>query len=64
MDREAWLTTVHGVTFGGGNGNPLQYSRLENPMGGGAWWAAVHGVAQSRTRLSDLAPAAAAAVSH
>ena len=54
MDREAWLTTVHGVTFGGGNGNPLQYSRLENPMGGGAWWAAVHGVAQSRTRPSDF----------
>ena len=36
-----------------GNGTPLQYSCLENPMGGGAWWAAVHGVAKSRTRLSD-----------
>ena len=36
------------------NGNPLQYSCLENPMDGGAWWAAVHGVAQSRTRLSDF----------
>jgi len=35
-------------------GTPLQYSCLENPMGGGAWWAAVHGVAKSRTRLSDL----------
>ena len=35
-----------------GNGTPLQYSCLENPMGGGAWWAAVHGVATSRTRLS------------
>ena len=33
---------------------PLQYSCLENPMDGGAWWAAVHGVAQSRTRLSDF----------
>ena len=33
---------------------PLQYSCLENPMGGGAWWAAVHGVAKSRTRLSDF----------
>ena len=37
-----------------GNGNPLQYSCLENPMDGGAWWAAVHGVAGSRTRLSDF----------
>ena len=35
----------------GGNGNPLQYSFLENPRDGGAWWAAVYGVAQSRTRL-------------
>ena len=35
-----------------GNGTPLQYSCLENPMDGGAWWAAVHGVAESRTRLS------------
>ena len=33
---------------------PLLYSRLENPMDGGAWWAAVHGVARSRTRLSDF----------
>ena len=37
-----------------GNGNPLQYSWLENPMGGGAWWAAVHGVAKSWTRLSNF----------
>ena len=37
-----------------GNGTPLQYSCLENPMGGGAWWAAVHGVARSRTQLSDF----------
>ena len=36
------------------NGTPLQYSCLENPMDGGAWWAAVHGVATSRTRLSDF----------
>ena len=36
------------------NGIPLQYSCLENPMGRGAWWAAVHGVAKSRTRLSDF----------
>ena len=39
---------------GEGNGTPLQYSCLENPMGGGAWEAAVHGVAKSRTRLSDF----------
>ena len=38
--------------YGEGNGTPLQYSCLENPMDGGAWWAAVHGVAEGRTRLS------------
>ena len=38
---------------GEGDGTPLQYSCLENPMDGGAWWAAIHGVAKSRTRLSD-----------
>ena len=37
-----------------GNGTPLQYLCLENPMVGGAWWAAVHGVAKSRTQLSDF----------
>ena len=37
-----------------GNGTPLQYSCLENPMDWGAWWAAVHGVAESWTRLSDF----------
>ena len=40
--------------FGEGNGTPLQYSYLENPMDGGVWWATVHGVAKSRTRLSDF----------
>ena len=40
--------------FGEGNGNPLQYSCLENPMGRGAWWAAVHGVAKRWTRLSNF----------
>ena len=40
--------------IGEGNGNPLQYSCLENPMDGGAWWATVHGVAKSRARLSDF----------
>ena len=37
-----------------GNGAPLQYPCLENPMGGGAWWAVVHGVTKSQTRLSDV----------
>ena len=40
--------------YGEGNGTPLQYSCLENPTDGGTWWAAVHGVAKSRTRLSDF----------
>ena len=39
---------------GESNGTPLQYSCLENPMDGGAWWATVHGVAKSRTRLRDF----------
>ena len=39
---------------GEGNGTPLQYSCLENPMDGGAWQAVVHGVTKSRTRLSDF----------
>ena len=40
--------------IGEGNGTPLQYSCLENPMDGGAWKSAVHGVAKSQTRLSDF----------
>ena len=65
MDREAWWAAVPGVAqsqtrlkqlsmhacIGEGNGNPLQYSCLENPVDREAWWAAVPGVAQSRTRL-------------
>ena len=43
-----------GSSPGEGNGNPLQYSCLENSMDGGACWAAVHGAAKSRTRLSHL----------
>ena len=39
---------------GEGNGTPLQYFCLENPMDGGAWWAPVHGVAKSRTRVSNF----------
>ena len=42
------------IFSGEGNGTPLQYSCLENPMDGGAWWAAVHGVVRSRTQLSDF----------
>ena len=44
-----------GRSPGGGHGNPLQYSCLENPLDRGAWWATVHTVARSRTWLSDLA---------
>ena len=40
--------------LGEDDGTPLQYSCLENPMDGGAWWAAVHGVVKSRTQLSDF----------
>ena len=42
------------LSVGEGNGTPPLYSCLENPMDGGAWWAAVHGVAKSRKRLSDF----------
>ena len=53
-----WETWVQSLgredSPGEGNGNPLQCSCLENPMDGGAWWATVHGVAKSRTRLSDF----------
>ena len=48
------LWNVHNYYPGEGNGTPLQYSCLENPMDGGAWKAAVHGVAKSRTQLSDF----------
>ena len=47
------FVVISGI-YGEGNGTPLQYSCLENPMDGGAWWAAVHGVARSWTRLSDF----------
>jgi len=42
------------IHIGEGNGTPRQYSCLANPMDGGAWWAAVHGVAKSQTQLSDF----------
>ena len=54
--QQLWREISHPLTLfdGEGTGNPLQYSCLENPMDGGAWWAAVHGVAKSRKRLSDF----------
>ena len=42
------------MAIGEGNGNPLQYSCLENSMDGGGWWATVHAVAKSQTRLSNF----------
>ena len=49
-----WATSLSLSCIGEGNGNPLQCSSLENPRDRGAWWAAVYGVAQSRTRLKRL----------
>ena len=54
-DTTDWLLFHFSLShIGEGNGNPLQCSCLENPRDGGAWWAAVHGVEQSRTRLNRL----------
>ena len=49
----AWIPRS-GKSPGGGPGNPLQYSCLENPMDRGTWWATVHGVTKSLTRLKQL----------
>ena len=49
-----FFTTEPPWKLGEGNGTPLQYSCLENPMDAGDWWAAVHGVTKSQTRLSDF----------
>ena len=49
-----WVFKLLVPWSGEGNGTPLQYSCLENPMDGGAWWAAVHGVAEGWTRLNDF----------
>ena len=56
ISSKSWLDFKSNLVgrWGEGNGTPLQYSCLENPMDGGAWWATVHGVAGSQTRLSDL----------
>ena len=53
--RGAGSVTGLGRSSGEGNGNPLQYYCLENAMDRGAWWATVHGVAKSQTRLSTQA---------
>ena len=54
-DMNEWLHFHFSLSFTGeGNGNPLQRSCLENPRDGGAWWAAVYGVTQNRTRLKWL----------
>ena len=52
LKDQFFVLTPH--TDGEGNGTPLQYSCLENPMDRGAWWAAVHGVTTSWTRLRDF----------
>ena len=52
--RHDWATSLSLSCIGKRNGNPLQCSCLENPRDGGAWWAAIYGVAQSRTRLKWL----------
>ena len=48
------ITKLEGIIWPSAFGTPLQYSCLENPMDGGVWWAAVHGVVKSRTGLSDF----------
>ena len=52
--RDMGSTPGSGRSPGGGHGNPLQYSRLENLMDRGAWWAMIHGVVKSQTRLKGL----------
>ena len=54
MLRDVGSILGSGRSLGGGHGNSFQYSSLENPMDRGAWWAAVHGVTKSQTRLSDF----------
>ena len=51
VEKYIWSSIM---AHGEGNGAPLQYTSLENPMDGGAWWAAVYGVAKSQTRLKRL----------
>ena len=49
LNTDTGLIPGSGKSPGGGNGNPLQYSRWKNPMDSGAWWAIVHGVTKSQT---------------
>ena len=60
--RHDWATSLSLSCLGEGNGNPLQCSCLENPRDGGAWWAAVSGVAQNRTRLKRLSSSSSGSV--
>ena len=54
-DNTGDFGSIHGSGryLGEGNGNPLQYSGLANPMDRGAWWAIVHGITKNRTQLGD-----------
>ena len=54
VNKLCWVLYLTTLKYGEGNGNPLQYSCLENPMDGGSWKAAVHGVAEGQTWLSDF----------
>ena len=66
--RHDWATSlslfISLSCIGEGNGNPLQCSCLENPRDGGAWWAAVYGVAQSRTRLKRFSSSSSSSSVH
>ena len=53
-DRNFFKSSLFTVVLEESSGNPLQYSCLENPVDGGAWWATVHGVAKSQIRLNDF----------
>ena len=52
-DRNFFKSSLFTIVLEESSGNPLQYSCLENPVDEGAWWATVHGVAKSRTQLSE-----------
>ena len=56
LQRKLYRTKFSELSYiyGEGNGAPLQHSCLENPMDGGAWWAAAHGITKSQTRLRDF----------
>ena len=54
MKKDFFLVLVIEDIVGEGTGTPLQYSCLENPMDGGAWWSTVHEVTKRQTRLSDF----------